>query len=185
MKDSEWRRFEVFEQERAGAPHRNTGSVHAPDAELALENARDVFVRRPACSSLWVVPENIIFAKTAQELASADWWGAPSADATQETYLVFCKHGQPARETFVEHVGQVEASSPTQALRVALDTIPAQNVFVWWVVPESAIVKSENADGASMFAPARDKKYRMHTFYPVEPIMRELKSAQGMIENDG
>jgi hypothetical protein len=40
-------RFEVFQQERPGRPHRNIGSVHAPDVEMALLNARDVFARRP------------------------------------------------------------------------------------------------------------------------------------------
>jgi ring-1,2-phenylacetyl-CoA epoxidase subunit PaaB len=182
--DSQWQRYEVFEQERAELPHRNTGSVHAPDAEMALENARDVFVRRPNCLSLWVVPETAVFAKTAQELARDDWFVEPSADAVRETFLVFQKRGQPARETFVEHVGQVNAVSPAHALRVALDALPAQNVFVWWIVPERLVLKSNSEDAGSLFAPARDKKYRMHTFYPVEPIMRELKSAQGMLDNE-
>ncbi len=182
MKDSQGMRYEVFEQERAGAPHRNAGSVHASDAEMALGNARDVFVRRPNCFSLWVVPEAAVLAKTAQEVARDDWYTEPAADAPRETYLVFWKKGQPARETFVEHVGQVQAASPAHALHVALETFSAQDVFVWWVAPERRVRKSESADAASMFAPARDKKYRMHAFYPVEPIMRELKSAQGMLD---
>lgn len=183
MNDSQWARYEVFEQERASAPHRNAGSVHASDAEMALGNARDVFVRRPNCFSLWVVPEAAVFAKTAQEVARDDWYTAPAADAPRETYLVFNKKGQPARETFVEYVGEVKAAAPAHALRVALETFPTQDVFVWWVAPERRVLKSEQADAASMFAPARTKKYRMHTFYPVEPIMRELKSAQGMLDN--
>lgn len=182
--DSQFPRFEVFEQERADLPHRSTGSIHAPDAEMAIENARDVFVRRPNCHSLWVVPEDAVFAKTAQELAHDDWYVPPPPDAPDETYLVLQKRGQPARETFVEHIGQVVAVSPAHALRLALDSFPAQNVFVWWVVPERAVMKSDTGDTAAMFAPARDKKYRMHTFYPVEPIMRELKSAQGMLDNE-
>lgn len=182
--DSQFPRFEVFEQERAELPHRNTGSIHAPDAEMAIENARDVFVRRPNCHSLWVVPEAAVFAKTAQELAKDDWFVIPPTDAPLEPFLVLQKRGQPARETFVEHVGQVAAVSPAHALRLALDSFSAQNVFVWWVVPERAVLKSDTGDTAAMFAPARDKKYRMHAFYPVEPIMRELKSAQGMLDNE-
>ena len=68
MMDSQWPRYEVFQQDREGRPHRNVGSVHAPDPEMAMQNARDVFVRRPACLSLWVVPAGAIFSKTAQEL---------------------------------------------------------------------------------------------------------------------
>lgn len=182
--DTQLPRYEVFEQERADLPHRNTGSVHAADDEMALEYARDVFVRRPDCLNLWVVPARAVFAKTTQQVANDDWYVEPPADAPRETFLVFQKRGQPARETFVEHVGQVNARSAHEALAVALKTLSAQNVFVWWVVPERAVLKSDAADLASLFAPARDKKYRMHTHYPVEPIMRELKSAQEMLDNE-
>ncbi len=182
MNGSQWPRYEVFEQERAELPYRNAGSVHAPDAEMALENARDVFVRRPHCFGLWVVPERAVFAKTAQELANELLQS--DTDAPAESYLVFQKRGQVSRETFVEHVGQVQAASPAGALRAALDAFPRENIFVWWVVPERLVRKSEDDAATSLFAPARDKKYRMHTFYPVEPIMRELKSAQGMLDNE-
>ncbi len=36
----QWPRFEVFKQDKVDGPIRNVGSVHAPDAELALLNAR-------------------------------------------------------------------------------------------------------------------------------------------------
>lgn len=180
--DSQWHNYQVFEQERADLPHRSAGSVHAPDAEMAMEYARDVFVRRPNCLSLWVVPERAIFSKTAQELASDTWREADSQnDAADETYLVFQKQGQTARETFVAHVGQVSASSPQRALALARETFSAKNVFVWWVVPARVINKSDSSDAPSMFEPAHTKKYRNHLSYPVEPIMRELKSAQEML----
>ncbi len=183
--DSQWHKYQVFEQERADLPHRNAGSVHAPDAELAMENARDVFVRRPNCLSLWVVPEREIFSLTAQELENDAWRNADSQDdAAAETYLVFQKQGQTARETFVAHVGQVSATSPQSALVLALETFSNKNVFVWWVVPERVIIKSEDSDAPSMFEPAHTKTYRNHLAYPVEPIMRELKSAQEMLGNE-
>ena len=180
--DSQWHKYQVFEKERADLPYRNAGSVHAPDAELAMENARDVFVRRPNCLSLWVVPEHAIFSKTVQELQDGAWRAPESpSDASVETYFVFQKQGQIARETFVAHVGQVNASSPQDALATALETFPNKNVFVWWVVPERVIIKSEDSDAPSMFEPAHTKTYRNHLAYPVEPIMRELKSAQEML----
>jgi ring-1,2-phenylacetyl-CoA epoxidase subunit PaaB len=66
--DTQWPRFQVLLQEAEGKPHQDVGSVHAPDAEFALLNARDVFARRPACISMWVVPVEAIFSKTAEEL---------------------------------------------------------------------------------------------------------------------
>jgi ring-1,2-phenylacetyl-CoA epoxidase subunit PaaB len=183
--DSQWQRYEVFEKERADLPHRNAGSVHAPDAEMALENARDVFVRRPNCLSLWVVPERVILTKTTQELQENSWRRAELATAGgNETYLVFQKQEQVARETYVVHVGQVDARSPQEALAVALKTYSAKDVFVWWVVPERVVVRSEADDAPSMFEPALTKKYRNHLSYPVEPIMRQLKSATGMLEEE-
>ena len=59
---SEGRLWEVFIQSENGAPHEHAGSVHAPDAELALQNARDVYTRRGNAVSIWVVPSESITA---------------------------------------------------------------------------------------------------------------------------
>ena len=57
---NEGRLWEVFIQSESGTPHAHAGSVHAPDAEMALQNARDVYARRGNAVSIWVVPsENI------------------------------------------------------------------------------------------------------------------------------
>lgn len=48
--------WEVFVQPRRGISHVHVGSLHAPDAELALQNARDVYTRRGEGASIWVVP---------------------------------------------------------------------------------------------------------------------------------
>lgn len=181
--DTQWPRYEVFQQERAGQPHRNAGAVHAPDDEIALELARDVFVRRPNCLSLWVIPESAIFARTVEELEEEAATAAPdTTDAPLETYLVFQKQGQTARETYVAHAGSVEGRSPTHALQVALATLSHENVFVWWLAPARRVVQSDAGDAASWFEPAQGKRYRNHLAYPVEPIMRELKSAAGLLD---
>lgn len=61
-KDTEWMLWEVFHQPKRGAPHTHVGSVHAPDAELALLMAKEQFARRQACVNLWVVPTSAIHA---------------------------------------------------------------------------------------------------------------------------
>ena len=60
--DSQWPLWEVFVQLGLGEPHQHAGSLHAPDAELALQNARDVYTRRGAATSVWVVPAAAIVA---------------------------------------------------------------------------------------------------------------------------
>ena len=48
--------WEVFIRPRNGLSHRHVGSLHAGDAEMALQNARDVYTRRNEGTSIWVIP---------------------------------------------------------------------------------------------------------------------------------
>jgi ring-1,2-phenylacetyl-CoA epoxidase subunit PaaB len=57
---SDWPLWEVFVRARRGVSHVHAGTVHAPDAELALQHARDLFTRRSEGVSLWVVPSSAI-----------------------------------------------------------------------------------------------------------------------------
>jgi ring-1,2-phenylacetyl-CoA epoxidase subunit PaaB len=50
-----WPMWEVFVRARRGMSHVHAGSLHAPDAETALQHARDVYTRRMEGVSLWVV----------------------------------------------------------------------------------------------------------------------------------
>lgn len=183
MTDTQWPRWEVLQQEQEGQSFRNTGAVHAPDAEMALQNARDVFVRRPACVGLCVVPESAILACTAEELAaSPPWQDAESGDAgVSETYYVCEKRSQRAASTFVTLAGQVKASSPVDALRRAVEMWPG--AFVWWVFPARAITCSEPEDGASLFRPATTKFYRMPASYRTVTQMHRIKKSEG--EDEG
>ena len=51
----DWPLWEVFVRSRGGLSHKHVGSVHAPDAELAIRHARDTYTRRMEGVSLWVV----------------------------------------------------------------------------------------------------------------------------------
>ena len=77
MSDTQLKTFEVFHQSKRGEPHVHVGAVHAPDAELALQYARDQFARRLECVSLWVVPSDQITATTLEE---SDAWFEPATD---------------------------------------------------------------------------------------------------------
>ena len=178
MTDTQWPRYEVFEQARPGEPHRNAGAVHAVDAEMALQNARDVFVRRPETHSLWVASADQIFSRTIEQLKSTDLRGLQDLGGlAPETYLIFQKQTQRQGETFVTHVGEVEAASPAHALAQALTQFDSQTVFVWWVIPACAITRSDPADAEPLFAPARDKPFRLPKHYQVQAQMREVKAS--------
>ena len=62
--------WEVFVQPQAGKPHEHVGSVRAPDSEMALQNARDVYTRRGKAVSIWVVEASEITASSDEEADS-------------------------------------------------------------------------------------------------------------------
>lgn len=62
-----WPLWEVFVRARRGLSHQHVGSLHAPDATMALRNARDVYTRRGEGVSIWVVPSSAIAASSPDE----------------------------------------------------------------------------------------------------------------------
>ncbi len=67
INDTQWPLWEVFVQANPGIPHKHSGSLHAPDAEIALQNARDVYTRRNEGISIWVVPSAAITANSPED----------------------------------------------------------------------------------------------------------------------
>jgi len=59
--------WEVFIRPRNGLAHRHCGSLHAADAEMALQAARDVYTRRGEGLSVWVIPSAQIVASDPQD----------------------------------------------------------------------------------------------------------------------
>ena len=60
--DVSWPLWEVFIRSKQGLDHKHAGSLHAADAKMAIENARDVYTRRQEGISLWVVESKFIHA---------------------------------------------------------------------------------------------------------------------------
>jgi len=75
--DVEWPLFEVFLRGKRGLNHVHVGSLHAPDAQLALRHARDLYTRRNEGVSIWVVPSTQITASSPDE---KDAFFEPSGD---------------------------------------------------------------------------------------------------------
>ena len=63
----EWPLWEIFIRSQHGLAHKHVGSLHAPDAEMAVRNARDVYTRRNEGVSIWVVRSNDIVASSPDE----------------------------------------------------------------------------------------------------------------------
>jgi len=75
--DRSWPLWEVFVRAKRGLSHVHVGSLHAPDAGMALRNARDVYTRRQEGVSIWVVAAGSITASSPDE---KDSFFDPAAD---------------------------------------------------------------------------------------------------------
>ncbi|WP_394334424.1 MULTISPECIES: 1,2-phenylacetyl-CoA epoxidase subunit PaaB [Reichenbachiella] len=67
MSNKNWPLWEIFIRSKSGINHKHVGSLHAADAEMAVENARDVYTRRSEGVSIWVVPSSEITASDPEE----------------------------------------------------------------------------------------------------------------------
>ena len=75
--ERDWPLWEVFVRARRGLSHVHAGSLHAPDATMALRNARDLYTRRGEGVSIWVVPSAVVTATSPDE---KDEFFEPAAD---------------------------------------------------------------------------------------------------------
>lgn len=65
-----WPLWEVFIRSKQGLDHKHAGSLHAADAQMAIENARDVYTRRNEGVSIWVVESKYIHASNPDDAES-------------------------------------------------------------------------------------------------------------------
>jgi len=72
-----WPLWEVFIRSKQGLDHKHAGSLHAADAQMAIENARDVYTRRQEGVSLWVVESKHIHATNPDD---AEMFYEPASD---------------------------------------------------------------------------------------------------------
>ena len=89
-----WPMWEVFVRARRGISHVHIGSLHAPDARTALQNARDVYTRRGERVRVWVVPSS---ESTAFEHEAADEY----VEANEKVYRLATSYEIP------DEVGQM------------------------------------------------------------------------------
>ncbi|MDX2003777.1 MAG: phenylacetic acid degradation protein [Meiothermus sp.] len=169
--DTQLPRWEVFKQDTYSRPHQAVGSVHAADPAHALLTARNVFARRPLAVSMWVALAEDIHAWTKEEVEGEEFRAQghkrPAPDTRTRAFCVFRKTTHKRSMTFVDYVGELEASSPEEALELARGRFAEVEALAWWVVPADKLVRSEAGEEVveSWFAPARDKTYKQQQFY--------------------
>lgn len=85
----QWETFEVMHQSSRGGQHVHVGSVHAPNADMAILFAKEQYARRMKCVNLWVVRTSAI---TATSYDDADMFEPGLDKSYREAYGYKNKH---------------------------------------------------------------------------------------------
>jgi ring-1,2-phenylacetyl-CoA epoxidase subunit PaaB len=75
--EQSWPLWEVFIRSKQGLDHKHAGSLRAADAQMAVENARDVYTRRQEGVSIWVVESKHVHASNPDD---AEMFYEPASD---------------------------------------------------------------------------------------------------------
>ncbi len=180
MSDTQWPRYMVFQKMSAKQPWQHNGTVHAPDPEMALLNARDVFSRRPDAIAMWVVPDAAIYKVTQEQLAAPKQLKDSVEFPEFKEIIVFAKTHELSP---CEFLGTVQARSALNALKAAQEKFSDGAPLWWWLFPSDARLSTEDSDVGPMFSAARKKEYKNQSEYHTVTMMRQLH-AKGKLEDD-
>ena len=157
-----WPRWEAFVRQNGGLAHIHSESVHAPDAESALLNARDAYLRRVEGVSLWVAPAASV---TVWESDSTDNPPPATAPDAPQLWEVFVRHRRGLAHL---HAGSLRAGSSGDAIAKARKAyLPRDDGVGIWVVPSQDIYSADPAEAEALFEPFSDKDYRYPTYYDI------------------
>ena len=157
-----WPRWEAFVRQNGGLSHIYSESVHAPDAETALLNARDAYLRRVEGVSLWVAPADAV---TVWESDSEDPVPTDGAPLESQLWEVFVRHRRGLAHV---HAGSLNATGPGDAITRARKAYVTRDEGVSvWVLPSSAVYAADPVEAEALFQPFADKDYRYPTFYNI------------------
>ena len=93
MSNSDFQVWEVFVQKKTGSQFEHSGSVHATDREMALQNARDLYTRRQEGTCIWVVKAEHIVSSSPED---SDSFFDPADDKVYR-YPTFFKVSKKAK----------------------------------------------------------------------------------------
>lgn len=173
-------RWEVFKKDNDKKPYQAVGSIYAADPEHALHNAKNVFVRRPAAVSLWVVPAAAIYSRSLQQIEAE-----PPVERDTillQPFAIFRKASHRRSLTFMDHIGELTAADPESALAKAIQQFADKPGLAWWVIPTSAITASDDDAAEAWFAPAKTKTYKQQSQYGFVSKLREGR--KGSVDGD-
>ena len=85
----QWETYEVFHQKARGTHHVHVGSVHAPNAEMAILFGKEQYARRMKCVNIWVVRTADVFTTPYED---SDMFEPSTDKSYREAYAYKNKH---------------------------------------------------------------------------------------------
>lgn len=164
--------YEVFVRSPNALDYKHSSSLHALDDRHALMLARDCYTRRGEAKSLWVIARVNLQQQDLKEKDINQQNTNPndinkedvnskdiSANVLYELFVQF-KPGLDHR-----HVASLFGNSPEHVLQQAQLLVGELHLGALWVCKSCHIVPLPFEDRAYFFESARDKSYRLSTFY--------------------
>lgn len=174
MPDTQWPRYYVFEQPDEQGPLIHAGSVHAPDREMALLTARDIFGRRPMRTTMWVVRDRNIFSKTREEIDQRNpLVREKKGEQTVKQFHVFIK---TSHKGVCVRAGEVRGTDYEDAFEKAQTAFSEPKVLLWWIICDDDVIRTDPADDPVLYGSSPGKDYRHESHYPVRTMMMQLKN---------
>lgn len=152
--------FEVFVEPKEGKPFQHEGIVHAPDLEMAYVLAKEAFTRRFTCSSLYVVDTRNVYTSPTTEGNQNVYDLIPETASSSEIKTVFEIYHLSKRGKQPVHAGQVEASSPEEAMSLGKQRFGSgKPVYSVWAIRRSDI-RFTTPEEKDLWLTLPDKKFR-------------------------
>jgi ring-1,2-phenylacetyl-CoA epoxidase subunit PaaB len=177
MNRGQWPVYQVFERLAPDKPMRASGSVHAVDAETALENAWAVYGRRPNGVSFCVVPRSEIVTKPREEFAQI----APSSQGAADSRQTFCVFRRKGEKLLYEQGRSVVAANAGEAMTLAVSE--AGDCFAIWVFPAASMTSSASVSADCPNTSQPHKWFRDHKSFPVFAMLREIRAEEAETNN--
>nr|WP_314843277.1 1,2-phenylacetyl-CoA epoxidase subunit PaaB [uncultured Microbacterium sp.] len=93
QKPDSWPLWEIFVRANRGLSHVHVGSLHAPDADMAIRNARDLYTRRGEGVSIWAARADAI--ATSDPDAKGAYFESPAGKNYRHAVYYTASEGVP------------------------------------------------------------------------------------------
>jgi len=170
--------YEVFVQLKDSRPFNHVGIVHGSSERFAFLFAKEQYSRRLTCNAMWIVKtKNVNTTVTTEDNDSIYKYiqamELQESEKLLRTYQIFhlLKRGKQHR-----HIGEVKASDPEPALRLAKKKFDdGSSVYNIWIIEDDDLYKTSAAQ-KTIWDTLPEKKYREAIDYRGSDMLDRFKT---------